>query len=891
MTGIAKRMCEWFGIPEAEGQLWCDNKTTMEKALNLSPSEDASITHFLVPFLRNALGYAITDIDVKQHLTKNEGRQVNRIGGQSDVIVRKNGDPVIVIEVKSYGHPLKTATENAEGQAYDYSQANELKPRPKYYVATNVEETHVYETLTRQELPFSPVNEREIFDKFEIVEKVLGKKNIIPLGKRVSQPPLFRAPMLNQKEFERILFNCQDEMREASESKTGIRAFAEMNKLLFIKLYEDRREREGKENRFTYTKVLEEGENYIGGTLFEDIKTHYRQKNVRIFKTEDKLLLDDVTINRIVKKLERIFMVDEDGKVYPPVAHVYENFVSTIFRGENGQYFTPRRIVDFLVGMVGVSWGASGVRCVDPACGSGGFLLSVFSILDNELKTRFMVKQGKGEETFLNEDAKREHKVAKRRLCEELLIGFDNEEDVAKTAAMNMSVHGDGSTGINFGDSLKREAFKTILIENYFMLALTNPPFSSTVKPKSHIDIDGRDALEGYELSHVHKYNPEQRRFVYSKREQDIRSRDSKILFIERCYQLLANGGILGIVVDDGVVNNPRESYVRDFIKRNFNIKAIVSLPWGVFKEQDANNFTSILLLQKKGDGIIQDNDIFMGIAKYCGENYGKSTRVMPNNLTDILADYRAFCMGRKTKFSEYSFICKAEDLENYHDEETKQFNNRLDPKFYSPRLKEIEKIIMATGKADKIGNVVNFEREEVAEDVNQFGSKYIERITKSGDVEYGVIDGTHDPKLKKTQIFRKGDLVVSRIQLKNGIVGIIPDELDEIRATDEYYKLIPKKDATTGKEKVLRKYLRIVLTSEPINYLVNSTFTGQYGRMSEDDLGRLAIPAYETDKQREIVEKYESKKQQINTLITESVSKEEALMKEVISDIFPSIF
>ena len=79
--------------------------------------------------------------------------------------------------------------------------------------------------------------------------------------------------------------------------------------------------------------------------------------------------------------------------------------------------------------------------------------------------------------------------------------------------------------------------------------------------------------------------------------------------------------------------------------------------------------------------------------------------------------------------------------------------------------------------------------------------------------------------------------MVVSRIQLKNAIVGIIPDDLDGIRATDEYYKLVPKK-GDDGKEKVLKQYLRIVLTSEPFNYLVNSTFTGQYGRMAVEELG-----------------------------------------------------
>jgi type I restriction enzyme M protein len=886
-SGDAARVSYWFGIVEAEASEWVDGRKTLEGILNLAPSEDATITHFIDPFLRNALGYAVGDIDIKPHLTRNIGRKVEMMGGQSDVVTRKRSEPVFVIEAKSYGHPLKTATENAEGQAYDYSQANELKPKPKFYIATNVVETHIYDTLTRTELPFSPVAETELISKFAEVEKWLSKRSIVPLGRRISQALIVRSPVTDDREFGHLLLSCQNEMRNASESKTGKDAFTEMNKLLFIKLYEDRREREGKENRFTLERVFEEGENYIGGTLFEDIKTHYRNKNVRIFQAADKLDLDDVTVNRIVEKLQKKFLVDEDGRVYPPVAHVYENFVSTIFRGENGQYFTPRRIVDFIVDMVGVSWGSEGVRCVDPACGSGGFLLSVFSTLDNELKGRFMDLTPEGNWIPKNETAKTEYDRLKKRLCEELLVGFDNEDTVAKTATMNMSVHGDGSTGINYGDSLKRVMFGKELKEGSFRLALTNPPFSSNADLGSVIDIDGTDALSGFELAYVHKYDPDDKKdFAWMRDAKKLRGRDKKILFIERGFQLLEEGGTLGIIVDDGVVDNPRESYVRDFIKKKFNVKAIVSLPWGAFHEQGAENFTSILWLQKKGDGVTQGPEIFMAMAENLGESYGKSTKKLPNDLKDILDDYRKFKEGARSGFSKFSFVCKASDLKDYFDTETEQFNNRLDPKFYSPRRLAILKGIEDTGKARLIGDVADFAREEVTGDTNNYGSKFIDRITKAGEIQYQTIGGVSDPKLKKTQIFRGGDLIVSRIQLKNGIVGIVPDDIDEILATDEYYKLVPKKD-TEGKDVVLRKYLRIVLTSEPFNYLVNATFTGQYGRTAEEDLGRLKIPVYDLPVQEAIVDKYEVSTAKVTSLVEESTSTEEQLMKDVSTDVF----
>ena len=97
------------GCRQPEAERWIDGKATLEKLLNLAPSEDASINHFITPFLRNALGYAVGDIDIKPPLTRNEGRKVKKMNCIGDVVVRKRDEPVFVIEQKAYGHPLKTA--------------------------------------------------------------------------------------------------------------------------------------------------------------------------------------------------------------------------------------------------------------------------------------------------------------------------------------------------------------------------------------------------------------------------------------------------------------------------------------------------------------------------------------------------------------------------------------------------------------------------------------------------------------------------------------------------------------------------------------------------------------------------------------------------------------
>jgi type I restriction-modification system DNA methylase subunit len=675
-------------------------------------------------------------------------------------------------------------------------------------------------------------------------------------------------------------------MREASESKTGLAAFAEINKLLFIKLYEDRREREGLENRFTLTKIDDEGENYIRGTLFQDIKDHYKRKNVKIFRDQDQINLADVVVNNIVKRLEKIYLVDEEKRVYPPVAYVYENFVSTIFRGENGQYFTPRNIVDFIVRLAQVRWGAEGIHVVDPACGSGGFLLSAFATMLEDLKQAYMRDDGKGKLVFRNSDSEKEFRDAKKKLCEDLLVGLDNEEMIAKTAAMNMSVHGDGSTGIHFGDSLLKNKFQTVLQENAFEVAITNPPFSSQVNFGTHMDIreDGSefDVLESYELGHSHRFSAEQNKFTFSVGLSGLRQQDSKVLFIERCHDLLVEGGILGIIVDDGVINNRTDSYIRDYIKRKFVIKAVISLPFDIFKEQDAHNFTSILLLQRKKTGLVQ-GDVFMAIAEHCGENFGKSTVKTPNDLNDILNDFMKFMSGQQAGFSRFSFVCKRDSLENFYDTDDKKFHNRLDPKYYSPRRREIEARIEATGNAQPINQVVDFPEEICADEkMNEFGSKYIEGITNTGLLEVGTINNVSDPKGKKNKVFRAGDLVVSQINLKSGMITIVPDDLPEVRATDEFYKLVPKKDAE-GKDLVDKKYLKIVLTSEPIQYLLNARATGQYGRLNPKELGKIVIPIPNDPRtQGNIVELYDCEKRRIDELTKQTEDGKAELLKTI---------
>lgn len=863
-----KYLSEVFGVSLKDLIEWKEGRKTLQKILNLSPSEDSTITNFIVPLLKNILNYTTQEIDIKPYLHINYGRKVVKKGGQSDVVVRKSKRPVFVIEAKAYGHPLQTNDEDAEGQAYDYTRANELKPRAWFYITSNVRELHIYDSDTRKELLF--IKEEELDDKLPQLTSLLHKDKIsAPNEKKMLEvQTVFRTPITNKKEFERLLFKCQDYMREAKEAKTGKTAFDEMNKLLFIKIFEDRKERNGEENRFTAYKILTEGENYIKGTLFEDIKKFYKKKGTPIFNENEKINLDTTTVNLIVEKLQYKFFVDEDGKVFEPIGDVYENFVSTIFRGENGQYFTPRPVVDFMIKMTGIKWGEDGMKICDPACGSGGFLLYVFSKLDDDLKKEFMDK----ELNFKSKTSEEMYKECKYQLCNELLVGFDNEDSIAKTAMMNMSVHGDGSIGIYFGNSLITRETGDILKQNSFDCVLTNPPFSVSVKENSLIDINGMDALNDYDLAHKYIYNKDKNEFKKIEGERGLKNQDSKILFIERCYQLLKDKKYLGIVIDDGVLNNPSLSYVRNWIFGHFIVKAVISLPFEVFKERGATNRTSVLILQKKTDNMIQ-GDVFMAIPEHAGELYGKLGQRLSNDLEEVYNEWKDYKNDKKTQ-SKFSFIVKKENLENYWNEKEKIYYNRIDPKYYNPEFRKLIQKIENNENSKEIDEVVDFIEDICSgDDINSFGSKYIKKITKDGKIEVDIMDGVNDPKGEENRIFRAGDLVASRINIKSGMIAFVPDDVDEIRATPEYYKFVPKVDEK-GNPLILKEYLYIVLTSRPMQLIMDAVSTGQYMRLKDWELGKIKIPVPDIKVQKKIVDKCVEEREIANKLKLDSLDK-----------------
>ncbi|WP_158810555.1 restriction endonuclease subunit M [Streptomyces leeuwenhoekii] len=451
-------------------------------------------------------------------------------------------------------------------------------------------------------------------------------------------------------EFQRMMHDCHSILRDSHKMEPGT-AFDEISKILFIKMAMERTQGAPLFTTETFQKLVddvwetqdaeEKGRRAIR-QLFDKVKEIYRADN--LFRVNEEIAVSPATFRAIVKKLER-FSLSDTGDDVKGIA--FERFLGQTFRGELGQFFTPRPIVNFMVEMLNPR---EGQRICDPASGTGGFLIKAFEYIRANIEKDVTEEQhalsaaaeakaaaeGWPEERLVRELQQIQQKSARQldvtnkdsrifKVAHECISGVDAEPRAARTSKMNMIMHGDGHGGIHYHDGLLDVAG---VFKGRFNVIITNPPFGATV---------GRDQLVGATeqtqverdpaiISHYRKVYGAP--WVDSHNEMkaaaeahlpilslfDIGrlpigaplpgskvrpSRETETLFIERSLDLLQPGGRLGIVLPDGLLNNPSKSWLREYVEGRAKIQAIVSIPQEVFASSNATVKTSLVFLQK----------------------------------------------------------------------------------------------------------------------------------------------------------------------------------------------------------------------------------------------------------------------------------------------------
>ena len=378
-------------------------------------------------------------------------------------------------------------------------------------------------------------------------------------------------------------------------------AFDEVSKLLFCKLRDEKTTKRGDSYKFQI------GTHETAEEVYERINSIYlkaRKEDSEVFK--DDIRLDPKVIYAVVEHLQSINFnkteLDTKGVAF-------ERFMEDFFKGKMGQFFTPREIIKFCVIMLNPD---RSDLILDPACGSGGFLLNTMDKVRKEAEKNYDEREA----------WEHWHKFAMNNL-----YGIEINDQIARVCKMNMIIHDDGHTNIISTDSLRNideisdihRSFK----KNYFDIILTNPPFGATVKSTE------KDYLNKYELgAKIKKRN----------------SQKTEILFIERCIDFIKpKTGKIGIVLPDGILTNSSLQPVRDFIMERCQILAVVSLPQFAFSHFGAGVKSSLVFLRKKGENETLENySIFMAIAEHIG--YDATGRKDPvNDFDKIYDEYQKF--------------------------------------------------------------------------------------------------------------------------------------------------------------------------------------------------------------------------------------------------------
>jgi len=377
-------------------------------------------------------------------------------------------------------------------------------------------------------------------------------------------------------------------------------AFDELDKLIFCKIWDERKDRRtGDPYDFQVIRVDKEeiknwdkiGEQDLGREvrslenkrLTERIVNLYeegRKKDQEVFR--DNIRLSPEKIRTVVSYLESVDLgeTDLDAK-----GRAFETFMDSFFRGNFGQYFTPRPIVKFTTDVLPIT---NESLVLDTSCGSGGFLLYSLDKVRKQANDLYP-----NHKTDIKQSQK--HYKFWHDFSEKNLFGIEINEQISRAAKMNMIIHDDGHTNVITADGLlspekleeitKNRGFKY----NNFDFIVTNPPFGSIV----------RQTEKAYMKEFRLGKKEEDWLAVVAKPETQRDNQSTEILFIEKAHCYLKEGGYLGIVIPDGILTNSSLQYVRNQIEDWFRIVAVVSMPQTAFMSTGAGVKSSVLFLRK----------------------------------------------------------------------------------------------------------------------------------------------------------------------------------------------------------------------------------------------------------------------------------------------------
>lgn len=535
-------------------------------------------------FLRLIIDYKYPENRIKQFVPVTMGSEVK----EADIVVYEDDmcmSPHILVECKRQ-EVSEAEYQQAIEQAYSYAFA--LPCDIKYVWVTSGIKSDYFEVdknqNSRNQLPDIP----QFGVKNVASYKYVYEAQYLP--EEAGKQRFFDLSVIEQSELTRR-FKQAHEALWAGGQLNPSEAFDELDKLIFCKIWDERKPRRmGEPYDFqiiTIPKEVEKSEtkrrHIENDNLYKRVIALYeegRKKDKEVFR--DNIRLTPEKIRTVVGYLESVNLgeTDLDSK-----GRAFETFMGSFFRGNFGQYFTPREIVKFIVDVLPIEHDS---KVLDTSCGSGGFLLYALNKVRN-----------KATELYPNyaKDVRQHDRWFKywHDFAEKNLYGIEISEQISRAAKMNMIIHDDGHTNVITSDALVSD--ETIIAKTNnqgfkygtFDFIITNPPFGSTVRQSEQA------YLKTYQLG-----KKEEDWLAVATPPQNTRDGQStEVLFIEQDYKFLKEGGYLSIVLPDGILTNSSMQYVRTQIEDWFRIVAVVSMPQTAFMANGAGVKSSVLFLKK----------------------------------------------------------------------------------------------------------------------------------------------------------------------------------------------------------------------------------------------------------------------------------------------------
>lgn len=544
--------------------------------------------------------------------------------------------PLFLIEAKKISKKL---TNKDRDQAISYATSRDV--RVPFVVVTNGIDIQCFNSETKQRILWDGKQQEKIPTK-EQLKKVIStlKSNphetVIKISNDESLP--FRRG-LAVRQLNALFYRCHSAIRKIEKNEES--AFSDFSKLLFLKLLEEKEDLE-LDFKLPYSyrfhelaaKPVSEADQ-VKDSILSMIKSIVDSRSYGEV-LEDKIKLKNPkTFQYIVKELSSVSFCDcsLDSK-----GAAFEYFVRATLKGKKlGQYFTPRELVQTMLAIVGqkkivnsVTSGV-GIKILDPACGTGGFL--VFLMQDTLKKISDMHKQRYITKATLD--------TSKKVIKEKIFFGSDANEGVAASAKMNMIIAGDGHTNIQHEDSLSKASKNWNTDQPDCDLILTNPPFGTSEAASLSQEDWG---------------------------QFDIRSGKGQHLFLQKMVLSLKPGsGELCTVIDEGVLNNENAAHLRKWLMRHCRLKGVFNLPNETFKPNKINVKSSLLYFERRSEPDFDYEDNYkVTVCKIDSLGYqGSGEKVRGFKLDEFLKEIATSVLDHEKSSHRTGYCWEAFDIDS----------------------------------------------------------------------------------------------------------------------------------------------------------------------------------------------------------------------------------